>query len=127
MVGFAGPRGADRRTITRLCRPPISASSSAEINMVVGNRAATPCESHAECHTALERDFLGGDMNDGGALAGVDPDKPSPARLYDFYLGGEHNFPIDRAAGERLRAAMPDLEDAAWANRGFLGRAAQWL
>jgi hypothetical protein len=66
-------------------------------------------------------------MTEGEGLAGVDPDTPSPARLYDFYLGGTHNFPVDRAAGEKLRAAMPDLEDAAWANRGFLGRAAQWL
>jgi hypothetical protein len=66
-------------------------------------------------------------MNDGEALAGVNPDKASPARLYDYYLGGEHNFPVDREAGEKLRAAMPDLYDAAWANRGFLGRAAQWM
>lgn len=66
-------------------------------------------------------------MNDGGALVGVNTERVSAARLYDFYLGGVHNFPVDREAGERLRTAMPELEDAAWANRGFLGRAAQWL
>jgi len=27
---------------------------------------------------------------------GVDPTRPSPARLYDYYLGGTHNFPVDR-------------------------------
>jgi hypothetical protein len=58
---------------------------------------------------------------------GVDPTVPSPARLYDFYLGGSHNFPADRAAAERIISAMPDLPDAAWANRSFHQRAARWL
>src|SRR5262249_26750224 len=58
---------------------------------------------------------------------GVDPNVPSPARLYDFYLGGTHNFPADRAAAKRIIAALPDLPDAAWANRSFHQRAARWL
>jgi hypothetical protein len=57
----------------------------------------------------------------------VDPTVPSPARLYDFYLGGSHNFPADRAAAKRIISAMPDLPDAAWANRSFHQRAARWL
>ena len=59
--------------------------------------------------------------------AGVDPAVPSPARLYDYYLGGRHNFPADRAAAKRIIAALPDLPDAAWANRSFHQRAARWL
>jgi hypothetical protein len=58
---------------------------------------------------------------------GVDPTKPSPARIYDYILGGIHNFPVDRAAAERIRAASPDLKDAAWVNRGFHQRAARWM
>jgi hypothetical protein len=58
---------------------------------------------------------------------GVDPSVPSPARLYDFYLGGRHNFPADRAAAQRIITALPDLPDAAWANRSFHQRAARWL
>jgi hypothetical protein len=58
---------------------------------------------------------------------GVDPNVPSPARLYDFYLGGRHNFPADRAAAKRIITALPDLPDAAWANRSFHQRAARWL
>jgi hypothetical protein len=58
---------------------------------------------------------------------GVDPDTPSPARLYDYYLGGTENFPVDRVAAERIRTLMPELADAAWANRGFHQRAARWL
>ena len=59
--------------------------------------------------------------------AGVDPTIPSPARLYDYYLGGRHNLPADRAAAKRIIAALPDLPDAAWANRSFHQRAARWL
>jgi hypothetical protein len=58
---------------------------------------------------------------------GVDPTRPSPARLYDYYLGGTHNFEVDRQAAEQIRALMPELADAAWANRGFHGRAAVWM
>lgn len=66
-------------------------------------------------------------MGEAAAPPGVDTEKPSPARLYDYYLGGVHNFAVDREAGEKIRLAMPELEDAAWVNRGFLGRAARWL
>jgi S-adenosyl methyltransferase len=31
---------------------------------------------------------------------GVDPSKPGPARLYDYYLGGHNNFEVDRKAAE---------------------------
>jgi hypothetical protein len=47
--------------------------------------------------------------------------------LYDYYLGGKNNFEVDRAMAERLRRQMPELSDAAWANRGFHQRAAYWL
>jgi O-methyltransferase involved in polyketide biosynthesis len=58
---------------------------------------------------------------------GVDPAVPSPARMYDYFLGGTHNFPADREAAERIRASTPDLEDAMWSNRSFHHRAARWL
>ena len=44
---------------------------------------------------------------------GVDPATPSPARLYDYYLGGTNNFRADRDAAERIRERMPELADAA--------------
>ena len=55
---------------------------------------------------------------------GVDASRPSPARLYDYYLGGSHNLAVDRELGDRFRAAVPDLEDGVWANRAFHQRAA---
>ena len=66
-------------------------------------------------------------MIEADAPPGVDVSMPSAARLYDYYLGGETNFPVDQAAGERLRAALPDLYDAAWANRGFHQRSARHM
>jgi len=62
-----------------------------------------------------------------GEPEGVDLTRPSPARLYDYFLGGTNNFPVDREAAERLRAVDPDVADAMWANRGFHGRAAVWI
>ncbi len=61
------------------------------------------------------------------AAPGVDTTTPSPARLYDYYLGGTHNFAADREAAEKLKAEAPDLIDAMWANRGFHGRAGQGI
>ena len=58
---------------------------------------------------------------------GVDTTRPSPARLYDYFLRGTNNFPVDREVAEKLRAAVPDVVDALWANRGFHGRAAVWM
>jgi hypothetical protein len=58
---------------------------------------------------------------------GVDPTVPSPARMYDYMLRGSHNYQADRDAVDKLRAQMPELEDAAYANRGFHQRAARWI
>jgi len=60
-------------------------------------------------------------------IPGVDTTRPSPARLYDYYLGGTHNLAVDREVGDKLKAAVPDLEDGVWANRAFHQRAAHWL
>src|SRR5687768_9128651 len=49
--------------------------------------------------------------------------RPSPAGMYDYYLGGTAHSPIDRAAAEQVKTHMPEIVDAAWANRGFLQRA----
>ncbi|MFI0410560.1 SAM-dependent methyltransferase [Actinomadura sp. 3N508] len=61
------------------------------------------------------------------APPGVDTTVPSPARIYDYILGGTTNYEVDRQAAEKVRQAMPDMVDTAWANRGFLQRAVRWL
>ena len=58
---------------------------------------------------------------------GVDPETPSPARMYDCYLGGTANFRADRDAAGRILELVPEIRDAAWANRGFLQRAVRWM
>jgi hypothetical protein len=58
---------------------------------------------------------------------GVDPTRPTTARLYDYFLGGTNNFPVDRQVADMLRAGSPDVVDALLANRGFHGRAAVWM
>ena len=65
--------------------------------------------------------------NPAQAPAGVDPARPSSARVYDYLLGGEHNFESDQAAGQMLKSRAPELVDSAWANRGFHQRAAKWI
>jgi hypothetical protein len=38
----------------------------------------------------------------------VDPDVPSPARVWNYWLGGTDNFPVDRELAER-DATVGDL------------------
>src|SRR5262249_6901572 len=59
--------------------------------------------------------------------AGIDLNKPSAARVYDYCLGGSHNFAADRAVAEALNAAVPDGPLIARANRAFLHRAVRYL
>jgi hypothetical protein len=37
----------------------------------------------------------------------VDSSKPSAGRMYDYYLGGNHNFEVDRQAAEQVLKIMP--------------------
>ena len=53
--------------------------------------------------------------------------KPKPARMYDYYLGGYHNFAIDRDAADAAIAIWPDLPYVMQANRVFLRRAVRFL
>jgi S-adenosyl methyltransferase len=62
-----------------------------------------------------------------GIPPAVNLDRPSAARMYDFYLGGAHNFAVDREAAERAIAAMPITVAGARANRAFLQRAVRYL
>jgi hypothetical protein len=63
------------------------------------------------------------------AMDAFRPDVPSTARMYDYYLGGKDNYPADRAAAERIIAAMPPgvVRASALQNRLFLGRAVRHL
>jgi len=58
---------------------------------------------------------------------GTAADRPSVARLYDFFLGGHHNFAADRELGRRLLAVEPNARYIVAENRAFLGRAVRFL
>src|SRR3954452_22721499 len=53
----------------------------------------------------------------------LDPDIPSVARMYDYFLGGKDNFASDRRAAEEVSRALPSVAGVARANRMFLQRA----
>jgi SAM-dependent methyltransferase len=57
------------------------------------------------------------------APADVDTERPSAARVYDYLLGGAHNFAADRAVGDLITARLPHARDIARSNRAFLRRA----
>jgi S-adenosyl methyltransferase len=58
---------------------------------------------------------------------GVDVERANVARVYDYMLGGTHNFTVDRDAARTLTAIVPTARDGARANRAFLGRAVRFL
>src|SRR5260221_7226942 len=57
----------------------------------------------------------------------IDTDVFSVARLYDFLLGGRHNFAADRALGRQLLAAEPNGRLILLENRAFLARTVRYL
>jgi hypothetical protein len=65
----------------------------------------------------------------GGTTAplGIDITVPTPARMYDFWLGGHDNFAVDRAAALAVSEAVPEIKLMALENRKFLRRAVRYL
>ncbi|GHH36522.1 SAM-dependent methyltransferase [Lentzea cavernae] len=57
----------------------------------------------------------------------VDLERPSVARVYDYWLGGAHNFAADRAVAEKALAAMPEVRTVVLNHRAFLRRAVRHL
>ncbi len=60
-------------------------------------------------------------------FGGLPQDKPSVARMYDYFLGGAHNFEVDRNAAEQALKIYPDGARVMQANRAFLRRAVTFL
>jgi SAM-dependent methyltransferase len=57
----------------------------------------------------------------------VDITVPDASRVYDYALGGVHNFAVDREFWHKAEAAFPGAALVARSNRAFLGRAVRWL
>jgi hypothetical protein len=58
---------------------------------------------------------------------GIDVAKPNVARLYDYFLGGDHHYAADRELARRLLQTEPNARDLVKQNRAFLGRAVQLM
>lgn len=57
------------------------------------------------------------------APASINLDQPSSARVWDYFLGGSHNFEVDRRVAEQAISFKPDMPDLARQVRMFLRRA----
>ncbi len=58
---------------------------------------------------------------------GIDRDTASVARVYDYLLGGTHNFAADRLAARGLVEMQPAVQRFARENRSFVRRAVRYL
>jgi hypothetical protein len=59
--------------------------------------------------------------------ADLNADRPHPARVYDYLLGGKDNFAADRAAAEQGIRANPNSRIPPRENRAFLRRVVRHL
>ncbi|HEV3360824.1 MAG TPA: SAM-dependent methyltransferase [Pseudonocardiaceae bacterium] len=57
----------------------------------------------------------------------IDVGVPSAARVYDYLLGGAHNFDADRMVGEKVLAVQPNGRQIASSNRAFMSRAVRFM
>jgi hypothetical protein len=57
----------------------------------------------------------------------IDTAKANVARVYDYWLGGNHNFQADRDLARTIIALDPNIRTTMRANRAFLGRVVRFL
>ncbi|MGH3405181.1 MAG: SAM-dependent methyltransferase [Streptosporangiaceae bacterium] len=59
--------------------------------------------------------------------SGIDTSTAHMARVYDYWLGGENNFPADRDAARQAMRDFPGIVRGVQAQRGFLTRVVRYL
>ena len=57
----------------------------------------------------------------------IDTSVPHSARIWNYWLGGKDNYPVDREAGDRYREVFPGVIEVARASRAFLIRTIRYL
>ncbi|MDX6353947.1 MAG: hypothetical protein QOF98_850 [Streptomyces sp.] len=60
------------------------------------------------------------------APQGIDLTVPSVSRVYDYFLGGSHNFEVDREVARLAMKAMPGIPKIGQANRAVMRRAVRF-
>jgi hypothetical protein len=63
----------------------------------------------------------------GHTPAGLDTSVSRSARVWNYWLGGRDNYPVDHEAGDQFAAILPSIVDVARASRAFLVRAVRFL
>ncbi len=58
---------------------------------------------------------------------GAEAKRANVARVYDYWLGGSHNFLADQDVARAIMAIEPNAREGARANRAFLGRAVRFM
>ncbi|MEU0538801.1 SAM-dependent methyltransferase [Nocardia sp. NPDC005978] len=61
------------------------------------------------------------------APEGIDLDRPSASRVYDYFVGGMHNFEIDRELARQIELFTPNVAETMRANRDLLRRCVRYL
>ncbi|QKZ21529.1 SAM-dependent methyltransferase [Streptomyces chartreusis] len=57
----------------------------------------------------------------------IDTSVPHSARIWNYWLGGKDNYPVDEAAGDAYTAVFPGIVTIARSSRAFLGRGIRYL
>ncbi|WP_330285835.1 SAM-dependent methyltransferase [Streptomyces sp. NBC_00576] len=57
----------------------------------------------------------------------IDTTVPHSARIWNYWLGGKDNYPVDHQAGDAFHEIFPGITDLARDSRAFLGRAVRRL
>ena len=76
---------------------------------------------------ALERGPMSDDSPVPAPPPGTDTTVPHSARIWNYWLGGTDNYPVDREAGDQYREVYPQIVDLARASRAFQARAVRFL
>lgn len=61
------------------------------------------------------------------AAQAMDTTRPHPARVYDWFLGGKDDYPVDERLGRRIAEIDGGAPRAALTNRAFMRRATRAL
>jgi SAM-dependent methyltransferase len=64
---------------------------------------------------------------DEGRATRIDTTVPHSARIWNYFLGGKDNYPVDRDAGDQYIDIYPDLTTMAQADRAFLSNVVTYL
>jgi O-methyltransferase involved in polyketide biosynthesis len=57
----------------------------------------------------------------------IDTSVSHSARIWNYWLGGKDNYPVDQQVGDQVLAFVPELVRSARADRYFLARAVRYL